>query len=225
VTDSTFIVITPPSYRRLTTIDAAREVCGVTVNTSDGSIQRLIDQASSLIASFTHRDFGIQTVQESYVAPTMWQGYVVWNQPSNYYNMDPNPKVLRLNPVNSIVSVTEDGVALVGGDDYEVDLRAGLLYRLFSGLRGDWWRSVVIQYVVGWNLPEEATPNLPADVESVCLALVRAAWFSRSRDPFLRTETTEGVGTVQYQIAAPAIGMSIDPSMGKALSPYLVTGY
>lgn len=215
-----FTVITPSSFTRLTTIDAARDECGLTDSDSDHMLFRLIDRASALIASYLGRPLGVTTAEEVFWAP-IDRRYTLHD--FAYTQTEPRPKILRLSPVNSVVSVIENGTTLIAGDDYIVD--AGLLTRVASTVQGDWYRDVVVRYTAGWFLPEEASPTLPGDIEAACLALIRSGWFGRTRDPSIIMETTEGVGSVRYQGGGGIGGspwLGLDSSLKEALSPYVV---
>lgn len=101
-------------------------------------------------------------------------------------------------PVTTISEVVEDGVSLDAGN-YE--LRAGaMLERLNDdGIPVPWSSaSIVVTYVVGWDLTQADT--VAPDVEAAVIDQVKAMYHGRARDPALRSEATESVGSASYSV-------------------------
>lgn len=84
-----------------------------------------------------------------------------------------------------ITSVAVDGVALTASD-FEVEPEAGLLYRLDGALMTTWWRgrSLVVVYAAGFE-------DVPADLAAVAADLMRLRLATESRDPLVKSESTE----------------------------------
>lgn len=203
-----------PATSKLTTLAAAQTECG-----TDDDVSALIDRASAVIAAYCGRAFGLQTVQE-----TFRRSHAYWQDPLRAWARDARPLLLRYAHVVTPSSLAIDGgTGLVVDTDYEIDLDAGMLWRLFSGTRQRWQCStnIVAVYQTGWNLPNDGSPNLPGDVEAACLAIIRAAFFFVGSDPSVSLDRTEGVGELRY-FAKSASGLVIDAGIADMLSPYVV---
>ena len=160
----------------LTTLATAKRELAITDTAQDARIADLIREASDLVAQWCNRSgFGRETLRqtERLASPL-------------------DVVVLQRDLGVVVTSVTEDRLALPA-EDYE---RAGmLLYRLRDGIRVAWSaRLVVAEYQAGFVLPNEAPPAL----ERACLDLLAGLWHGQGRNPAVRTETTEGVGSVGY---------------------------
>lgn len=225
-----YTVVTPPASLKLTTLANAKEELNVTTSADDSYIGRLIDRASGVIASECGWTLGVRTVSETYrfgwqpgVGPSSQQ-VAPYGTP---LNAQFKPLILTFSPAPVIVSVTENGAALaLDGTDFEIDVSA-LLYRLRGGLRSFWGVPVVAAvYKAGFVLPNDSpvagVSPLPSDVESVCLALITAAYTSRGFDPRVQMDLTEGVGRTVYQRGGSILNMAVDDAMRDALAPYRI---
>lgn len=212
--DSLVKVITPPVTTRLTTPAAAQAECG----TSD-DVTALIDRASAVVARYCGRQFGLQTVQETF---RRQHAYFIDTWLAGRRHVQ--PLVLRYGYGQTPTSATIDGGdPLVADTDYEIDLESGMLWRLFSGIRQRWQcsTSIVIEYQTGFALPNDSDPNLPADLEAACLALVRGAFNYVGSDNTVSKDQTEGVGYTMY-FARSASGLVVDAGIADMLSSYVV---
>lgn len=207
-------VTVPPATAKLTTLATAQADLGTTSDVSS-----LIDRASATIATHCGRAFGLQTISEQFRRPTRY----TYASSDTLHRLHADPKPLNLQyDAQSIVSVTEDGNALTAGTDYEADVPAGMLWRLYGDSRKDWYgRVTVVVYTTGWNLPNDGSRNMPADLEDACLTLVRSAFYGQGRNPNVAMDLTEGVGRVQYWDRSIS-SMIIDQPMSDALAGYVV---
>ena len=188
-------VITPPATNMLTVIaTAAREL---SILEATAGLQELIGQASDACARYCGRaeGFGRATV-----AQTERDIYA----PCIVLDRDINP---------AITSVVEDGVTLAASN-YELD--GSLLYRLSDDSRTQWAAAkVVITYAAGYVL----LTDTPQDLERACIATLAAIYAARGRDPRIRSEAADGVGSVSY--LDPKAGAEALPVEAAALlSPY-----
>jgi hypothetical protein len=178
-------VITPPTTNMLTvTSTAAREL---TIAEATAGLQELIGQASDACARYCGRaeGFGRATI-----AQTERDIYA----PCIVLGRDINP---------AITSVVEDGTTLAAAD-YELD--GSLLYRLSDDMRAEWNAAkVVITYAAGYVL----LTDTPQDLERACIATLGAIYAGRGRDPRVRSEAADGVGSVSY----------LDPKAGAEALP------
>jgi hypothetical protein len=169
-------VITPPATNALTVTATATRELDLHGTPATTGLQELIGQASDVCARYCGRPegFGRATVRQT-------ERNV--NLPCIILDRDIAP---------SITSVIEDGTTLAV-TDYELD--GSLLYRLSGDYRIQ-WRATVIQenYAAGYTL----LTDLPQDIERACLIVLQAIHSSRGRDPHIRSESADGVGSVSY---------------------------
>jgi len=167
-------IITPPTTNMLTvTATAARELA---ISDATAGLQELIGQASDVCARYCGRP-------EGFGRPTVRQTERNVNLPCIILDRDIAP---------AITSVIEDGTTLAA-TDWELD--GSLLYRLSGDYRIQ-WRATVLQvtYAAGYTL----LTDLPQDIERACLIVLQAIHSSRGRDPHIRSESADGVGSVSY---------------------------
>ena len=217
-------VVTPAATYALTSLIHARAEVGLTDDSNDMRLGRLIKGASSTISAFCNRVFGVETVTETFRADTAGYRMVV---PGVSPGLPRNEHPLLLSRPNiiSVGSLLESGNALVQDTDFEVDTRSGIIYRLSSGLRYAWLAPlVVLTYTSGFKLPQDAAsvsgPPLPDTVEDACLALVRAAWFAGGRDPSVAVDALNGDRTSFWDRSVGT--MTLDEGLQLQLTPFRV---
>lgn len=169
-------IITPAASNDLTTLDKVKAELGITGTAEDARLTQLISEASAMIAAYCGRTgFGRETLRQT-------------------ERLEGTCSAIRLDrdlaPVVS--SVTVDGEALAS-TDYELD--GSLLYRLSASFRIPWaFGVVVVDYQAGWTLPAGA----PADIDRAAQDLVVGLYRAAGRDPAVRQEMVEGVGSTSY---------------------------
>lgn len=198
-------VATPAAITRLSTLDRAKTELGETGTANDAEIGKMLAEAGALAETYCGRVFARQTYSER-LGPGRYSS--VW---------------LRRWPVVSLTSITLDGTAqdLTVETTYLLDGATGELRALSDGYPSAWCaaKSLVVVYAAGYLLPEQAGRDLPADIESAVLALLRARWRAKGRDPNLRQITTEGVGSETFWISDQP-GTSLPPEVEDMLAPY-----
>ncbi|MFC0410940.1 head-tail connector protein [Roseomonas elaeocarpi] len=194
-------VITPAKGRRLTTIPAARDHLLLGDDVDEKYLGDLIDQASATVVSHCRRPFARETVRETF-------------RPRGA-----TPLILDRTPVQGAVALTVAGQA-IDAEGTELNTLSGLLYRLDGAARWTAWGCDVtaVEYTGGFALPGEPNRDLPSDIEQACLIMVAARHAARGRDPMLRSETTEGVGSASFIATADMGGMP--PQAAALLEPY-----
>jgi len=203
---------TSPVSTALTTLAKAKEELGITDTASDALITKLIDRASSVIASYCDRVFGYAVLSELFrYAPITGFARANW-------------RTLRLSrwPLVSLTSVT-DGDGLVSPTLYESETGPtfSFVHRILNSERSFWTQPpFTVVYTAGWNLPNDTSPNLPSDVEEVCLSMVRSAWYRRQGDPSVQIDLVEGVGRTTY-FQRGLSGMDLDDGQMDILRPYV----
>lgn len=167
--------------RRLCTLAAAKAELDITVTTYDTALTALIDDVSASIAAHCKRTLAEETVRET------WRRVDCADQ-----------LILTRWPVSAVSAVTVDGVELED-DDWELDGARGFLWRLQDDVRRDWSAAkVVVDYTAGWRVPDQATPTLPGEISRAAVITVAAWHKGKGRDPMLRSDATEGVGSSSW---------------------------
>ncbi|WP_232629155.1 hypothetical protein [Methylobacterium sp. Leaf118] len=181
--------------RRLTTVANARGDLGLPAGApTDDQLNRWIDQASAQASTFCRRVFGRATYRQRFDLTNRCRDDL-------YLGL-----LLDAGPIVSISAVTVDSLLLSPGT-YEADDR--MLYGLQDGQRRAFYgRLVVVDYVAGWVLPGETdytnppagTEPLPADIERAVIQLVGVPAFGLGRDPMVKSDDVEGVGSRSFYI-------------------------
>jgi hypothetical protein len=201
-------VVTPAATRLLTTRQRVKDELGITVTTYDTLLDTKIAEVSDEIAAFCGRDFGLTAVTETL---RRW----CWTEDI----------ILARWPVVAISALSEAGTALTSSDWF-LDTPGGVLRRLNTDGTLSVWRGgdIVVSYTYGWLLPGQSNRNLPLDVEAAAVDQVKASWFARKRDPVIRSETVDGVGSQSFQIGSiggPDTG-ALQPDVARRLERYTI---
>lgn len=189
-------ILTPASSRDLSTLDSVKATLGVTGSAQDVALLTLLRQASDAITRHVGQPFARERVQQT------------------EYLSGGGSIILERSLAVTIETVTFGETTLDAGT---YSLEGGILRPwLFGWQSAPWWGAAVITYSAGYELLGE----LPYDVERAAL-LTCAGWYgSRGRDPLIRSETAEGVGTITYA-TTPAAGVGALPAEALALlAPY-----
>jgi len=196
--DPSILTVVESAPQLLTSLANVKAELSITDTSSDALLTRYISVASDAASAYCRRTFFQQTYEEVTRASPFVDSASLVNQP--YFLL------LRARPLVSVTQIILDAdIAgagpLVEGTDFEVDYEAGQVYRLWSDLRMRWFfRMVDITYVAGYD-PEAASgapTALPAAVEQATILLVKDAWFSRLRDPRLKSENAQGVYSASW---------------------------
>jgi hypothetical protein len=186
-------VITPAVTNDLTVLATVKEELGIPADDTsrDARLLRLIAEASDMVTQRCNRDgFGRKMVEETFLWGPGIRGVMLSG------DLDPVLEQIVVGgvPVN-VAEYVLDGPLLT---------RAGhpVSWTSHSGIAG---QQMVVTYWTGWNLLAQSPPSL----ERACIDLVTAI-YSRpaSRDPTIRGEIVEGVGSVTYGAAPAATRLS-----------------
>lgn len=201
----------------LTTLRNLKLDLDVTDTATDVYWQRQIAIASSLIQQYCSRVFARQTYRDDFHSSIgIGWAFRAPDVQAPAWPMAPAGAgfaiALQNVPVITIGQVLLDGAA-IDPAQYSLDLTAsgqsdsGFLYRLDGDLRRVPWdfTDCSVTYDAGYDLPSadvQANP-LPPEIEHAAVMMVianrQAGRLSFStRDPYLRAETVEGVGSMQY---------------------------
>jgi hypothetical protein len=195
------VTVVKATDKRLTTIAAVKAELQVGSGTDDAYLASGIAQASDAIAVWCDRSFGLETVREyldhRYAVPSV---------------------LLSRWPLVEVKSSSADGMAFVVSGT-EVDEIDGSVYRLDAGGKRIAWPSgsVIIEYSAGYVLPNQTGRTLPHDIERAALTLIKAHWYARNRDPLIRSETSEGIGSTDYFAGTIS---QLPPEVESLLPPY-----
>jgi len=193
---------------RLTTLDRVKMDLDITTGANDEKLTSQIDEASAAVRTYLGWNPASETLSETVRREFTDSG------PIDYL-------LLSRAPVSSVASVTEDDI-LLDSDEYEVDAATGLLYRLTDTGHPRGWtfcKSVVVAYTAGYTLPGTNGYTLLKDIEAGTIALIRGFWHQSGRDPTIRMETVEGVGSFQYWIAQGGDD-AFPPDAARLLAPH-----
>lgn len=191
-------VTTPAVTSDLTILATLKTELQILDTAQDAYLADLIRQASDAIARFCCRTtFGREDLLQT--------ERLGWGASVIILDRDINP---------AIITVTEAGTLL---DAAEWELDGSMLYRLCDDARWHWAHGkTVIAYSAGYN----TLADLPHDLERACLEVCKAWWFARDRDPMLRSEAQEDIGSASY-IANVEMG-GLPPQVEAMLAPYRV---
>lgn len=161
-------IIIPTKSKALTTYGAVANEIG---DVGQGLVEELILRASSTVETICGRSFALERVRQTFGGHGARGASVT----------------LARWPVVEIHAVTANGSALPA-DRYELE---------HGVLLGGYGR-VVVEYTAGYVLPGEEGRNLPHDIERVVIQLVKQDFFLHGRDPSIRSEDVDGVGSTSY---------------------------
>lgn len=184
---SIIATVTAAESRLLTTVDDLKAMLNDTPDAPDEKLLTAITQASAAIETACNRVFAKQRYAET-------------------LRLDGALDVISLQHYPaSIVSIVHDGVTL-DAEDWELDAKAGLLYRLDgSDAPLDWTgEKIVVTYDGGYVLPSFTGGSgepLPADLQRACQILAKTSWQNDGRDVSVLRETVPDILDITY--AAP----------------------
>lgn len=177
--DSILTVTVPAARFDLIDLATASSELGTATDASTlVKLQRLITSTSARFAGLCGRPFTLATYSET------------------FRSVYADRVVLSERPVVSVTSVTGNGTVLVVDTDYEIDKKAGAVYRMSNGYRWAWYaHTLTIVYQAGYD-------QIPADITEAVLTVLRTQWLvSQSvsgASQILRSFSIEGVGREDY---------------------------
>lgn len=185
-------VVTANPTQDLTVLATLKRDLKITTGVDDIRLKELIHRASSACAEHCKRVFGKETVSET---------------KRNLRCL--SSIALQRYPVVSITSITLDDTPLTS-DQYEVNQKNGLLYRLSGNCRIEWGGSkLVIVYEGGYDL----LGTLPRALEAAAIELVKEMYFSGPRDPSVKSVEIPGLMAKTYWVAGEKEDGSLPPKV------------
>jgi hypothetical protein len=198
---STVTVTSPAASTALTTIGTVCQELGVATDLP--GLDAMIARASAAITAYLARPLARETVIETF------------RQVDGF-------RLLRLSrfPATAIASVVVDGLTLPSGD-YELGDQGQHLYRLVGDEPVDWKATkIVVTYTGGYVLPGTAGRTLPPEIEWACIMAVSADYHMRNRDPQMRSESADGIGSQSWLDPDTAAHGGLPWAAAERLQPY-----
>jgi len=209
---STLTVIDPAATHDLTTIETLKAEMEISGATDDAFLGALIRQASDQIRQYTNRTFAQETVKERF--DFEW----LINNDEHWSSSLCHPLRLARAPITDVIEIIDDGNVIVPPDEYDIDAENGLIWRISDGLRFGWFSTrLEVTYTAGYAL----LSGLPYDIERAAIDLIKRHYYSRSRDPALRSEQILDVINSSWTAASSAstkFGMPVD--IAERLDPH-----
>jgi hypothetical protein len=202
-----FEVITPAAQTRLISFADAKDLIGWP-ESDDRAAYWFIDQVSQVIVDYCRRPFGIETVRDTFDDCTLCR----------------DGMVLSRGPVVEIVSVTATHATLMPAE-YRLDRQRNRLQLIdTAGQVVPWWGgSLAVEYRAGYVLPDDnaaGDTTLPASVQRAAVILLSQYLAGRKRDPGVKQESTEGVGSTSWYVAGPGDVLA-SPEAQQLLAPFI----
>lgn len=172
----------------------------ITDNSSDARLNRLLLTASSLALDYIGRP----------IIAGEWQETIRVSPGEHLHEI-----VLSVFPVSDVRSIEHDGT-LWGQEQLEtlgLDAQAGLLSLQSHPRHGRWRHGLyIISYHAGFTPPSliDGTPNvgtLPASISQAVLVTASALFSAGARDPNLKSESVQGVGSTSWNVSSGTGGL------------------
>ncbi|GBQ93844.1 hypothetical protein [Gluconobacter albidus] len=204
------VVTTPAETTNLVSLESALAYLQITNMAQMQGLDALISSASAACVSYLQRPLALQEYRERIRV----RGRVTAIN-------------LSIGPIAAIRSISVGGRKVVALDELSVDRMNARIEDILPvpagcGFPHHVW-DVEVSYVAGFLLPEMDDPEkndadllpmavtpLPDDIAGGCLGTIQLLRCGQGRDPLLKTESVQGVGSTTWQ--------TMDPSVG-ALSP------
>lgn len=221
--NSILTVVKQAAQQDLITLQVLKDDLDIKDGKNDKVLERCITRASIFAAAYCRRTFNgrsamiTETVKELFRSEGFISPFFFGHSPAAFVSDHPaqHKMILRRRPVQSIVSILEDDVALDPTQDYELDGEKAWLTRLVSDRPWPWYfLKLEVTYIAGFD-----PTAIPMDLQQAVIMIARELFFERKRDPRVKQENVFGVADVSYWIGALGDGMPEDIAL--ALAPYV----
>ncbi|KXV33076.1 hypothetical protein AD940_14105 [Gluconobacter thailandicus] len=204
------VVTAPAETTALVSLDSVKAYLGIAGDDQDQTLSGLISSASASCISYLQRPLALQEYRE---------------------RIRVRGRMTAINlssgPIATIRSMSVGGRAVTALDELSVDRENARIEDVLPAAAACGFPhhgyDVEVIYVAGFLLPGMTDPEksdadllplvvtpLPDDVAGGCLGTIQLLRCGQGRDPLLKTESVQGVGSTTWQ--------TMDPSVG-ALSP------
>jgi hypothetical protein len=193
----------------LATLDVVRDELNIKDNSKNSTLQRYLTSASVMVSQYCNRVFPAETITEQF-----------WAQRDRWPRLVPGGAInLQLSrwPIQSVTSVTENGVMLVQDTDFKIDAVNGQLIRLDTDGYPKLWPlyPIVVVYIGGFA-------KIPVDVQDAVVRMVTRRYASKGRDPNLRQQNIPGVLEQSWWISTGTDSGNMSPDISDILDNYRV---
>lgn len=189
------IVSTPATSKRLTSVSRVKQSLGITDTSQDALITELIERVSREVVAYLR----IPAADDATEATLGRESYVeTIRDVSGDYEV-----FLTRRPLSLVLYVEEDGVALEGDVDYQVNMSAGAIQRLSNDELAPWsGAKIVVTYDAGYLLPDNADRNLPYEIEEAAIYAISSRMQDLQPDGCdreVKSEAIPGVYSATYE--------------------------
>lgn len=192
----------------LTTLSVVKDELSISDSSKDAGLQRFISGASAAVAHYCNRALVAEKISDEFL-PIHDLSYVLMAEKIA-------PLQLSRWPVVAIMSVVENGAALIDGVDYRIDRAAAQLTRLTGGVPCPWSASVItVVFSAGYE-------PIPSDLEDAVVRMVTKRYSAKGRDATLKAENIPGIRDVQYWIATGNEAGNLTPDVVDLIDGYRV---
>lgn len=200
-------VMAAASSYDLTTLAVVKDELSIADGASDGTLKRYLTWASVAMAQECNRVFPVETVKDE-----------VWPHREIYqYQLPGGLDVLQLSrwPLVSVISITENGIALIDGTDFRTDSANGQIIRLDgAGYITKWPATPLVStFTAGYA-------KIPGDLADAVTRMVRNRFRAKGRDSYLMSEDIPGVRNSRWWIATGNEAGNVPPDIADLIDGY-----
>lgn len=200
-----FTVTSAASSRALLSLAEMKAALGITTSDYDARLTTLglqISDAISLACGVPSDGLAIPTLLKETIVETL-------RLPSPVVSI-----VLSRRFVYSVTSIVVAGTTLTA-NDYELDKASGVLrYLSAAGYYAEWPSGkTVITYAAGFNA-------VPESLKLIAATLLRETYAGDGKDPLVRGESFEGLGSIQYFQSGLSGSSGLPKGVQEMLAPY-----
>jgi hypothetical protein len=215
--ESNFIVQTAATDRSLITQADIADLMDASTLSDVSDLDRLILQASDLISlacGVPAAGLAIPTLCSEALVETFRKSRC---RPASLWPYQDNERgssiYLSRYPVSAISSIVEDDKTLAP-DDFELRASEGRIVRLSGHAETPWvGAKIVVAYSAGYS-------TVPEALKLAAVTLVKLKASELNRDPLLRGESFEGLGSAQYFQSGAIAGGALPQGIADMLAPF-----
>ena len=207
-------ILTEPASYALTTPQVVQAELDIAINPGDAVMLRYIAEASDAVHKYCNRTFPVHALQDE-IRPPREGDIPTAVSGIDFLQLSSWP-VITSAPPTALSVVERYETTLTLGTDFELDARKGTLTRLDAWRPRRWHERVTVQYSAGFAI-------IPSAISGAVIRMCCQRYFARGRDPMLRAETVQGVGSLQYWVNSSATGGvngNMSPDVESMLEPY-----
>lgn len=215
--ESNFAILTRAADRKLVTDDDISDLMDVSALSDVSDLDTLILQASDLISmacDVPTSGVSPPTLRSEDIVETFRRSRRRAMTVSPYQDNERNCSIyLSRYPVSAITSIVEDDAMLSTGG-FELRASEGRIVRLSADVETPWTgHKIVVSYSAGYA-------TVPEALKLAAISLVKLKASELNRDPMLRGESFEGLGSAQYFQSGAIAGGALPPGIADMLAPF-----